>query len=253
MKILISLTLFNRNPCDIFLVRDFPEIALSLEKLGYYVELLIYDNSKKQADLTFLKEHLGDRVCYQWDGANTGTRGTFIFTQNIIKTNKNINWSGVLFIDDDTRADFILSFIEKIDQKATTCVLVPKVYDQNDTLCSPCNISKIGSVRPTLSNPNSAILSGSFFPLSIVMDVSIPGVFWLDYLDHYVSTRFVNNILVAEVEVSHNLSVASPDKLGVRRTINITQAEFFYSLLCRPIGLIFLPLRIINRVIKLCC
>jgi hypothetical protein len=249
MKILISLTLFNKDPCSVDLIKKIPEI---FKGTGHRVGLAIYDNSKTRSDLDFLKEYLGGGYYYHWDGANAGTRGAFIFAQNVIKTNKDINWSGILFIDDDTRSDFVLSFIEKVNQKME-CVLVPKIYDQNGTLCSPCNINKIGSVKPTLSSPNSAILSGSFFPSSIVRGVSIPSVFWLDYLDHYVFTRFVSNIFVVEVEVRHNLSISSPGQLGVRRVINIIQAEFFYDLLCRPAGLIFLPLRVIKRLIRLCC
>lgn len=245
MNILISITVFNKDISSIDLIKQFPLICKSVD--NYSFGLLIFDNSFIRQNSSFLKKYPSNYVYYEWNGMNEGIRGSILHSQKILNLDNEMSWSGVLFLDQDTCTKEIMKFITKIDDDPNQ-ISVPKIFDQHGNICSPCSINSYGFVKPDLLAPNSAIFSFSYFPLSIINNIFVPRYFWLDYLDHYLFIKNDLKISVINFCVSHNLSISDSCNLNLFRMSNIIKSEFYFLLFCRPLGLFFLPFKVIKRL-----
>lgn len=243
MKILIAITLFNKSlNCNDWLK------TLQLLNRNHNINkirLLITDNSNDHC----LNKHIqNDAFIYVKSFNNGGTRATVL---NSIKFCDILGYDGTLFLDDDSQINNLITLIDEIKTNEDK-VVVPKVFDQNSNLVSPCGISTYGTITPTDSNFTTAILSGSYIPRSYLNKIlKIPKYFWLDYLDHYLFTKYFNDFIVSKAILNHNLSVSNVKQVRLSRLINICKSElFFYLAYKKPIPIIIFIPRLFYRISK---
>lgn len=194
-----------------------------------YVEILITDNSDKPS----INTNLSGQIHYEFSGCNGGTRQAVLNTKSyLIKYNK---FDYVLFLDQDTQVDFLTDFLHQaLQYDGTHLVFVPEIYDQNDDIVSPCIVNYFGGMNGSKDNYHTAILSGALASAEVVRGIkSIPKIFWLDYLDHYLFFNHFPKPKLLPFIVKHNLSVSTRKLVSKKRLMNIYLAElafYWYSL-----------------------
>lgn len=205
---------------------------------------LIHDNSPqrdRQAD-PFMPNGFELRLCPE----NVGTSGAYTQAIKVAKAN-NCEW--LLLLDQDTilPSDYLQ---RASDALLGADILVPRVWHLKE-LISPCVITKMGNVRPTL-DPRShqkvtAISSGVLVSVAAIeSSTPFPNDLWLDYVDHWMFHFFSKNgfrVARIDADLVHDLSLKNPSTLSNDRLKSILHAENTFTRQLEIGARLALPLR----------
>ena len=241
-NILISLTVFNKDPASLQIYR-----FVNSSEHNFNFEFLITDNSQKPI---FFQNH-DNNLHYYHHGHNGGTRQAILNTIDFIQGRNEFDF--VIFLDQDTQSDFVIEYLNRALRNVDMPqVYVPIVKNQHDDVISPCWINSFGTIKGNIKNYETAILSGLLLSRDHLLQVGyIPKVFWLDYLDHFLFKTFLPIPCLVSVTVNHNLSVSDISKVSTKRLLNIYFSELAFYWHCMPDKLHIGLTKFIFKIVRL--
>lgn len=245
-------TLEEVKPWDLLL-----ELLTSNRNHGLNLcHILIYDNSAKSR----AKPPLLPNCSYVHNPKNEGTAAAYACAVQLAQDLK-LGW--LLLLDHDTQIPqgfFALASDALSAAEIRPAALLPWVVHAERAV-SPARITWSGSFKPIARNSGllphqhlTGIASASFIDTSSFQEICpIPPPLWLDYVDHWIFSRFNamgKKIVVFEAVVQHELSIYEPSTVSRTRLFNILDAEkFFIASLPWYVQFIY-PLRIGLRIIR---
>lgn len=218
--------------------------------------ILVYDNSAKSR----AKPPLLPNCSYVHNPKNEGTAAAYACAVQLAQDLK-LGW--LLLLDHDTQLppDFFALASDALGTKGIRpAALLPWVVHAERAV-SPARITWNGSFKPITRHSGllphqhlTGIASASFIDASSFQEIGpIPKSLWLDYVDHWIFSRFnamEKKIVVFDAVVQHELSIYESSTVSRSRLFNILDAEkFFITSLSWHVRLIY-PLRIGLRIIR---
>lgn len=244
-------------------VEAWPTLQYLLRLNGFQAmrldHVLIYDNSSqplaKPADQI-------DGCSYIHDSGNGGTAAAYTCAVHLA-AELGIDW--LLLLDQDTclpeRFLDDAGFALEACTAAPPAAMLPWVYHQS-TVVSPARITGIGTIRPLRRSETlcqgtriTAIASGSLLHVATMLTLlPIPGELWLDYVDHWIFAELYARrapIVVFDQVLQHDLSIASPASLSMRRLTSVLDGEARFLGSLGLIAQLIYPIRLIMRMQRL--
>lgn len=215
--------------------------------------ILIYDNSPQAQVFTGQ-----DRCTYFHDSCNGGTRAAYIYAHELAL---KMGFEWMQFLDQDTEVPAAYwAWLESLTaaELENISVIVPMVQS-NGVVVSPNRMDSLGRLRPASASCQVKIPIGSWVSAiasGMVIRVrsfgalgSIPEVFWLDSLDHWMFIRFADlrlRVLRSPIYFSHDLAFSSPEKMPISRLLNIIKSEGALVSYLPLAAKLYWPLRLIK-------
>lgn len=189
---------------------------------------LVHDNSPER----HVSAAPASDISVRWTPDNPGTAGAYVGATEVAHAH-GCDW--LLLLDQDTvlPVDYLDRATRALDQQEDVAALVPRIWHGHD-LVSPATIGKAGGVRPTThpaaaTGIPTAISSGMLVRHSAFVTVPpFPSAIWLDYVDHWICLSFARSGLrigLIDADLSHDLSIRSPNTLSLERLAGILAAE----------------------------
>lgn len=218
--------------------------------------VLIYDNSAYPQ----VKPFWTDKCSYIHNPKNEGTASAYACGMHLAQ-DLGLGW--LLLLDHDTTLPdgFFSIASEALNQaRIRPAALLPWV-EHAERAVSPAIVTWNGGFKPVARHAGlrldkclTGISSASFVDVRSFKEIGpVPKELWLDYVDHWIFSRFNymnKSIIVFDAVVKHELSIYEPATVNRARLFNIMDAEnYFIESLPRP-ARFFYPLRIIFRIAR---
>lgn len=214
---------------------------------------LIYDNSANaMADAALLPE----RTSLVWEPANRGTAGAYSAAAAMAACH---GCDRLLLLDQDTclPADYLHLAALAAKTAPEAVALLPRVY-HGKALISPATVTSFGSIRPSADPTRAAgmataISSGAIVRCDLIARIAFPTAIWLDYVDHwmfYEIASISSSIGLIDSDLSHDLSVRTPDTLSPMRLRSILAAEDAFHRVLGRTARAALPVRRLFRALR---
>jgi len=218
--------------------------------------VLIYDNSEQPR----AKPSSLENCNYIHNPKNEGTASAYAYGMHLAQ-HLGLGW--LLLLDHDTTLpeDFFSLASEALNQAGIRpAALLPWVVHA-DRAVSPAHMTWSGGFKPLLRHSGlksakclTGISSASFVDVRSFQEIGpIPKQLWLDYVDHWIFSRFNlmdKSIVVFDAVVNHELSIYEPATVNRVRLFNIMDAENFFIASLPWSPRFFYPLRIFFRIVR---
>lgn len=218
--------------------------------------VLIYDNSAQPR----AKPSLLESCSYVHNPKNEGTASAYACGMHLAQ-DLGLGW--LLLLDHDTTLPegFFSIASDALNQAGTRpAALLPWVVHAERSV-SPAYITWSGGFKPVsrhaglkLGKCLTGISSASFVDVKSFQEIGpIPKQLWLDYVDHWIFSRFNSmnkSISVFNAVVEHELSIYEPAAVNRARLFNIMDAEHFFIASLPWSAQFFYPLRIFLRLVR---
>ncbi|NDP63258.1 hypothetical protein [Polaromonas sp.] len=218
--------------------------------------VLIYDNSAQPR----AKPPLLENCSYIHNPKNEGTASAYACGMYLAQ-DLGLGW--LLLLDHDTTLPegFFSLASEALNQAGIRpAALLPWVVHAERAV-SPAHMTWNGGFKPVprhsglkLGKCLTGISSASFVDVKSFEEIGpIPKQLWLDYVDHWIFSRFNSmnkSIAVFDAVVKHELSIYEPATVNRARLFNIMDAENFFIASLPWSARFFYPMRILFRIVR---
>lgn len=218
--------------------------------------VLVYDNSAQP----LAKPSVLNKCSYIHNPKNEGTASAYTYGMHLAQ-DLGLDW--LLLLDHDTtlpKGFFSLASDALNQSGKLPAALLPWVV-HGERPVSPANITWSGGFKPVLrhsglklSKDLTGISSASFIDVRSFWEIGpIPKQLWLDYVDHWIFSRFNSmnkSIVVFDAVVEHELSIYEPASINSGRLFNIMDAENFFVASLPWAARFFYPMRILFRIVR---
>lgn len=218
--------------------------------------VIVYDNSVQPR----AKPSMVENCSYIHNPKNEGTASAYVYGMHLAQK-LGLDW--LLLLDHDTTLpnSFFALASDALNQAGIRpAALLPWVV-HGERAVSPAHMTWNGGFKPVprhsglkLGKCLTGISSASFVDVRSFQEIGpIPKQLWLDYVDHWIFSRFNSmnkKITVFDAVVKHELSIYEPATVNRARLFNIMDAENFFTTSLPKSARFFYPLRILFRIFR---